>query len=375
MSILLTIIIFAFILGLLIFVHELGHFVVAKRAGMKVEEFGFGFPPRLFGIKKGETVYSLNLIPLGGFVKVLGEDPGAEGEDDPRSFSRQGFWPRLLVLLAGVLMNFVFAWFLFFLAFWVIGSPIEVGPGSSVPPGVKLSQEQLAIISVLPDTPAQEAGFRPGDAIVSVDGTAFSDIGELIDYNTSHAGSEVVYVLRRGGEELTRTVVPRVDYPEGSGPVGFAPALLAIGKFPFLAAIPASVVSLFERTGAILGAFGLLIANLFKSGQLAEGLAGPIGIAVLTRDFATLGVVYLVQFTAILSINLAIINALPFPALDGGRVLFLLIEKARGAKSVKWEHIANAVGFVLLIILMIVVTVKDISRYGEQFKNLFERLI
>lgn len=362
MSILFTIIIFIFILGLLIFVHELGHFIMAKRSGMKVEEFGFGFPPRLFGIKKGETVYSLNWIPLGGFVKILGEESGSPEAQDPHSFASKGFGKRFSVLISGVAMNFLLAGVLFFIGFWLVGTPIEVSSDEELPAGVSLSERQLTIVAVQPETPAEAVGFKPGDAILSVDGQKFDEIQTLIAYNKDKAGQEVLYELKRGDSVFTAAVVPRAEYPEGSGPVGFAPAIVAIGKYPLLQSLSASVSALFSRTGAILSAFGLVFRQLFADGKLIEGLAGPVGIAVLTRDFVELGLPYLVQFTAVLSINLTIINGLPFPALDGGRVLFLLIEKIRGVKSLKWEQIANAIGFTLLILLLIIVTFRDVSR-------------
>ena len=145
--------------------------------------------------------------------------------------------------------------------------------------------------------------------------------------------------------------------------------------YPPLAALGLSVVSLWAKISGILMAFGLLLKGLVSEGRLMEGLSGPVGIAVLTRDFTRLGLPYLTQFVAVLSINLAIINAFPFPALDGGRILFLIIEKIRGLKSVKWERIANAVGFMLLITLMVVITYRDIGRFSEQFKRLFENIL
>lgn len=368
--ILLTILVFVLILGLLIFVHEFGHFVMAKRAGMKVEEFGFGFPPRIFGIKRGETTYSINLIPLGGFVRILGEDGGSE---DPRSFGQGKFWPRFFVLLAGVIMNFILGWFLLFLAFWVIGAPVEVGQGIDMS-RAKLSNPQLQIIGVEPKSPADEAGFRPGDVILSVDGKKFENIEDLISHTKSRAGASVPYELKRGKEVFIRNATPRANPPAGSGPVGFAPAKIANATYPLFDALNYSWQSFAERCTGILLAFWLLIKGIFTTGKLIEGLSGPVGIAVLTRDFTRLGMVYLVQFAAVLSINLGIINAFPFPALDGGRVLFLIIEKIRGVKSIKWEKIANAVGFLLLMLLMVAITFRDVNRFSEQFKRLFERM-
>ena len=366
-----AIFIFIFILGLLIFVHELGHFVMAKRAGMKVEEFGFGFPPRMFGIKRGETIYSINWIPLGGFVKIVGEDGGPNA--DSRAFGNKSYGSRFLVLIAGVTMNFVLAWLLLFLGFAFVGAPVEIDETVDAS-RLKISEVQITVVGVQADSPADHAGFRPGDAILSIDGRKFENIQEMITYAADQAGETVVYELERGEEVIFRDVTPRENPPEGSGPVVFIPASIAIAKYPILDAFRLSFVSFFSRALAILSAFGLLLKGLFTSGRLIEGLSGPVGIAVLTQDFVRLGFVYLVQFAAILSLNLGVINAFPFPALDGGRVLFLAIERIRGVKSLKWEQLANVVGFVLLILLMVAVTFRDVDRFSDQFRRLFERI-
>lgn len=372
--ILLTILVFVLILGLLIFIHELGHFVVAKRAGMKVEEFGFGFPPRIFGIRRGETLYSINWIPLGGFVKILGEDGGSAAAEDPRAFGNKGFGPRFAVLVAGVAMNFLLGWFLLFLGFAVVGVPTEVTKDLNLYQA-KVSQAEIAIVAIEKNSPAETAGLKVGDVIVSVDKKKFENIEELINYTKSHAGSTVVYELKRGRKIFRLDITPRANPPPGGGAVGFAPAKIAVVTYPVFQAIGLSAQALFYKTVNILFAFSELLKNLLTSGKLIEGLSGPVGIAVLTRDFATLGLVYLVQFIATLSINLAVINGFPFPALDGGRVLFLLVEKIRGVKSVKWEQVANAIGFALLILLMVAVTFRDVDRFSEQFKRLFETLL
>lgn len=369
--ILLTILIFVFILGLLVFVHELGHFIVAKRAGMRVDEFGFGFPPRLFGFRRGETIYSLNLIPLGGFVKIAGEEGHS---DDPRAFANGTFGHRLGVLLAGVSMNFILGWFLLFLGFAVVGTPIELAEGANIG-NARLTEEKITIIAVEPNSPAEYSGFKHGDVILSVDSRKFTDIPEMIAYTKSRAGQKVTYELQRGDQTLLRDVNPRENPPVGSGPVGFAPAKIANATYPVPEALELSIKSFIGKTLGIFAAFGRLFQKLFSTGQVVEGLSGPVGIAVLTQDFFRLGLVYLVQFTAILTINLAIINAVPFPALDGGRVLFLIIEKFRGAKSLKVEQAANAIGFILLLLLMALVTFRDIGKFSDEFKRLFERIL
>ena len=182
--ILLSIAIFIFILGILVFVHELGHFIAARRAGMKVDEFGFGFPPRLFSFKKGETLYSVNMIPLGGFVKIVGEEGTSA---DPRAFANASFGHRLLTLLAGVLMNFVLGWVLLFLGFWVIGAPVDTQTANGLQ-SAKLHNEQVRVTGVIPDSSAEHAGFKPGDIIVSIDGNSFAMLQEIIDYNKGKMG-------------------------------------------------------------------------------------------------------------------------------------------------------------------------------------------
>ena len=369
--IILTILVFIFILGLLVFVHELGHFIIAKRARMKVEEFGFGFPPRLFGFKKGETTYSVNAIPLGGFVKILGE----EGvNDDPRAFANGTFGARLATLLAGVGMNFVLGWVLLLIGFAFVGVPVGIEQGADIG-NARISQAHLTVVAVQAGSPAERAGFKHGDAILAIDNVTFTDIESMIAYNQAHLGQTETYKLQRGREVIFRDVEPRVNPPPGSGPVGFEPAIIANATYPFGEALRLSLAAFMDKASAIFVAFGQLIRNLVGTGKLAEGLSGPVGIAVLTKDFATLGLIYLVQFTAILSINLGIINAMPFPALDGGRVLFLIIEKIRGAKSLKLESHANTIGFILLLVLMAAVTFNDIGRFSEQFKRLFERIL
>lgn len=367
-----AILVFIFILGLLIFVHEFGHFVMAKRAGMRVEEFGFGFPPRMFGVRRGETIYSINWIPLGGFVKITGEDGGPN--EDPKAFVNKKFWPRFSTLLAGVVMNFILGWFLLFLGFAAIGTPADVTDPSLLG-NAKIRDRQLTIVAVEKNSPAEYAGFKHGDQIVSINGQTFSSIPEMIEYTTARAGQNVVYEIKRGDAIHKLDITPRENPPVGSGPVGFAPAYIGKVTYPVPEAFSLSVASFWQKATGILRAFGTLISQLFTSGTLIEGLSGPVGIAVLTRDFTRLGFAYLVQFAAILSINLGVINAFPFPALDGGRVLFLVIEKIRRRRSMKIEQIANTVGFVLLILLMVAITYSDIGKYSEPFKRLFEGIL
>jgi regulator of sigma E protease len=367
----LTIIIFIAILGLLVFVHELGHFIMAKRAGMRVDEFGFGFPPRLFGVKKGGTLYSINLIPLGGFVKIAGED-GTQN-DSPENFGNKTFWQRFNVLIAGVTMNIILAWALISLG-TVIGLPTVISEGEQLSKSAKVQASSVGILQTAPDSPATGAGLRPGDVIVSINGQEVKSISEAQEITTGNAGVENVYVIRRGSETFETNIVPRVNPPEGEGAIGIALGEIARVSYPWYEAPWRGLVTTVNLTWYTLSAFGGLIAAAFQGENVGAALSGPVGIAVLTRDVAQLGLIYLLQFTAVLSINLAIINIIPFPALDGGRILFLIVEKLRGKKmNERAEGWANAVGFLLLLLLMLGVTIHDFGKFSiiEKIKNLF----
>lgn len=369
-----TAIVFIIILGALIFVHELGHFMVARRNGVKADEFGFGFPPRMAGFVKDEktgkyrfvwgnkeiqsknTVYSINWIPLGGFVKIKGENGGEIEESD--SFASKKAWPRIKILAAGVVMNFIFAWFLISLALW-IGAPEAVENKDANLPGAKIQ-----ITEVRPDSPAQKAGIQIGDEILkSSDRENFASVSDLQDYIGMNGEKEISLEIRRGNEILPIKVVPVESATEGKGMIGVGLAQTAIVAYPFFEAIWKGAVTTYEITVLILAALGGIIVSLFAGNGVGADVSGPIGIAILTKQVATLGFVYILQFAALLSINLGIINALPIPALDGGRILFILIEKIKGSPiSHKTEHLFHTIGFMLLILLMILVTLRDVVK-------------
>lgn len=352
-----TIIIFILILGVLIFVHELGHFLVARRNGIKAEEFGFGFPPRIFGIKKGDTLYSLNWIPLGGFVKIKGED----GENkDTDSFASKSAWTRTKVLAAGVLMNFALAWFLISICL-ILGVPEPVPEGETRP------DAKIQISEVLAGTPAEQMGLKIGDEIsreqkLLSGGTAeIKNIKDFQDYINASKGKEISIQVQRGDEPLKLKGTPRIDYPENQGALGIAMAETATYQYPWYQAFWKGFLILLDLILAMLGALYGIIKSLLLGRSVGVEVAGPVGIAILTKQATELGLVYVLQFVAILSINLGIINALPFPALDGGRILFIIIEKIkRSPVSQKTEQAFHAIGFALLIALMIAVTFRDI---------------
>ena len=370
--ILLAILVFIVILGILVFVHELGHFIMAKRAGMRVEEFGFGFPPRLFGIKKGETLYSINWIPLGGFVKIVGED-GSEVQD-PESFGHKSFWQRFGVLIAGVTMNAILAWVLISIGMGV-GLPTVLSEGEQLPSSAHVKNQTVGILEVQAKTPAAEAGLKPGDSILKINGEPVSSISDAQAKTASDAGKSTTYTIQRGSDVFDKKITPRVNPPEGEGALGIALGSVAYVSYPWYQAPIRGAVATFNLIVLTLTTFGALIGQFLQGHSVGAVLSGPVGIAVLTKDVTALGFIYVLQFTAILSINLAIINAVPFPALDGGRILFLIIEKLRGRKLPhQAEQWANTIGFVLLLLLMVAVTVKDVGHYSTQFKDLFKRI-
>ena len=377
---LLTIIIFLVILSLLVFVHELGHFVIAKRSGMGVHEFGFGFPPRLVGLQKLEgkwrvvwrkqasspdaTIYSVNMIPLGGFVKIMGEDN--DSASDPRSFTNKSFGARFFTLSAGVLMNVLAAWVIFSIGF-MIGLPVALNELSEVPKGAEFEDQQILIGQVKPGSPAEQAGVADGDIIVSVDGQTINTVPDLQVYIKAHQGQTISFQLQRLNETKTIEVTVPSDRDPAQGIVGIGLGYYGTLNFGPLGAVwQGAQTTVMQLKAIFTGLF-----SVFTTREGLKGVGGPVKIAQLTGQVADLGILPLLQFTAFLSLNLAILNSLPFPALDGGRMLFLIIEKIRGKpNNQSVEQYANAIGFMLLLLLMAVVTLRDLSQL-ETIKNLF----
>ncbi len=375
--ILITIIAFMVILGLLVFVHELGHFIVAKKSGMQVDEFGFGFPPRLFGIKRGETLYSINAIPLGGFVKIVGEDGGESANAEvpnEKLFGNKPAWQRFLVLIAGVTMNVILAWVLISIGMG-IGLPTVVGEGEPLPAHAKLRDVSVGILEIAPGTPAESAGLKMGDFIIQIDNQDITSIEQAQQVTKERAGQPTAYTIKHGKEVEMKMITPRANPPEGEGPLGIALGSVGFVSYPWYLAPIKGLVTTINLLVLTVTAFVGVIGGLFQGHNVGAALSGPVGIAVLTRDVTELGMIYLLQFTAVLSINLAILNVMPFPALDGGRILFLVIEKIRRKKlPAQAEQWANSIGFMLLILLMVFVTVKDVTKYSEGFKRLFSHI-
>ena len=359
----LTVIIFIVVLSVLIFVHELGHFVMAKRAGMKVEEFGFGFPPRLAGFRRGETVYSLNWIPFGGFVKIYGED--GEDRNESRSFSSKSFGSRLKVILAGVVMNFLLATLLL-MGGNILGLRIGIFDDATA---LVAQDKKIQIISVAGDSPAEGAGLRVLDELVgfSLSGqaiTAVADPEGVQKFVLAHPGQTIRVHVRRGSQELIKTVQLRENPPAGQGPLGISMALTGVVSYPWYESVWRGVRDAVNLTVNTVIGYGMLLKDLFMNGELPADVAGPIGIATLTGQAARVGFNYLLQFIAMISVNLAVLNAVPFPALDGGRALMLIIEKIKGSPlNRRVERAINTLGFLALLLLMAFITVRDIGKF------------
>ena len=359
----LTIIVFILIFGLIVFVHELGHFVMAKRAGIRIDEFAFGFPPRIFGIKIGETVYSLNLLPLGGFVKIYGED-GKKKDDinKQRAFYSKPLGTRAKIIVAGVVMNFILAAFLLGIGNWV-GLPSVIEDDEL---GI-LKDPRVQVVQVALNSPADHAEIKMGDTITELrigqQELKIQHISQMQAFIQQHKGEEAIFVIQRGDEVLEKKLVLRSEYPIDQGPSGVALTRTAIVSYPWYQAFFRGVVTAVSLTWFIIASLGGILWSLITTGKLGVEIAGPVGIFNLTGQATQLGFIYVLQLTVILNINLAIINIFPFPALDGGRLLFLGIEKLKGSPiNQKIEAYANTIGIALLITLMVAVTWRDIIR-------------
>lgn len=339
------------ILFILILIHEWGHFASARKVGITVEEFGFGLPPRLVGWTRNGVVYSINALPIGGFVRMLGED---RSSDDPNSFNQKKPWQRAFVTVAGAGMNFLFAALLLIV--------ISVGYGRPTPTG------QAEITNVLAGSPAAEAGWRPGDIVVSVGDTPISDYRELSSLINAHRGGSVSVVVQRDGRQITTTVSPRREPPAGQGATGvmIGPKLEYVPQ-SLWEAIPAGFVNAWRVSWMMLQGFGVMIEGLFNPGVNVGPVAGPIGMGQFVGEAVNQSPlplwVTLTNLTALLSLNLFLVNLLPLPALDGGRLLFILVEIIRGRRiNPNREGMVHLVGLVVLLMLIMVISVFDIGR-------------
>jgi regulator of sigma E protease len=345
MTILISIVAFLGIIVVLILAHELGHFITAKACGVRVDEFGLGFPPRILSVRRGETLYSLNAIPLGGFVKMAGE----EDPKVPGSLASKSIGTRLLVLSAGSLMNALLPLLLFSIAFMI-------------PHNVVI--DEVFVEEVAPNSPAAMAGIESGDIIISINGRTVNNIIDLSRYIQLNLGNEITILVKHSdstNEEIQ--VIPRWKPPEGQGAIGILSSMsnptIVSQHYPFWEAIPMGVKECIETF--VLFKNGIISMII---GAIPVELTGPVGIAQITGEVAKAGISPLLQFAAFFSINLAIINIFPLPALDGGRIMFVLLEWVRRGKRIspKTEGLIHAIGFILLMAAILAITYQDIIR-------------
>ena len=369
-------IIFLIVLSVLVLIHELGHFLAARIFGVKAEEFGYGFPPRLAGIVRDHgkwkivkhddqrsyknTIWSLNWLPLGGFVRIKGE--GTEDVmDDPDSFHVKPIWQRIVILAAGVSMNWLLA-FALFSAIFLIGVPTIL---EGVPKEAVIQNRTVSITDVLSGSPAEKAGLQPGDKVLSVAGTAPENFDQARTDISYQGDKSFAIDYERNGKKTEVTLQPTFIKEINKSGIGVGLADVGIVHFSPLQAFWYAGSAVGSYTKEIIFSFGTLLKDLVSLKKVSEDVSGPIGIAVITGQIAKQGIIPLLQFMAILSINLAVINFLPIPALDGGRVLFLIIEKIRHkAMARKLEATIHQIAFISLIIIILLVTIRDIGHYG-----------
>lgn len=371
-----SIIIFIATLLTLVLIHELGHFLFAKKFGIKVEEFGFGIPPKVWGKKFGETLVSINWLPLGGFVRLLGEDEVNKNIlANPRSFAHKKVWERIMVVFAGVLMNFILAWIIFYISLGFAGFkfqlPLLVDHKFL---GVEQTNENFVVITnVSKDSPAEAANLKTGEQIISINGESVNASGDFIAKTKSQAGKEIkLTVLDSDKQTREVQITPRENPPVGQGPLGIALTSVALANMEYKSPLqkvfagPLHSINLAIYSGKVIGK---LIGQSFAKRTLepiSSSVSGPVGIGILANDILTKAsnpaLAYL-DFMGLLSLNLAVINLLPIPAMDGGRLFFLLVEaitrKRVHAEIEKWVH---TIGMVFLLCLAVLITFSDVRK-------------
>lgn len=364
----LAILIFIVILSLLVMIHEFGHFVMAKRGGIGVEEFGFGLPPRAWGKKIGETIYSINWLPFGGFVRLVGEDPLDKSRDSANSFYVKSLKRRIAVVLAGVFMNFVLAIVIFYIILFALGFkvslPLYFGHNFSF-----VNQSKQVVLYPLADSVASDAGIKAGDAVIEAGGVPIKSTEDLQKIIRSSQDKEVAFSLKSLIDNQSRQVVITPKYNDSLK----APAIgVGIDEFVELnyQTLPQKIFAGFSHSYNLTNySFRYLgrvisysIAHRDISG-VSQNVSGPVGIAQITAQAVAFGPISVLQIVGLLSLNLAIMNVLPIPALDGGRFFFLVVEAVTRRKVYpaveKWTH---TIGFALLIGLILLITYSDILK-------------
>lgn len=353
-----TLLVFLVILGILVFVHEFGHFIVAKKLGVGVEEFAFGFRPRLWAKKVGETTYALNLIPLGGYVRLFGEQ---EGEIGPRSFKGKGIKDRFLIFVAGSMMNLILAWFVLTILFAAGFNPLLAGVGNN--PFVT-GLQKVKITEVSANSPAAQIGLKKEDVILSLNGEKIATDQEFVVKTNQHRGEEVNLKIERDGVTQELKVTPRQKPPIGEGAIGVTIQGYGNVKSSIIAAPAAAVY----ETGHIIVqsavGFGNFVRDLIIRQRVSEDVTGIVGVGELTGYARRLGIGYLAQLLVIISASLAVINLMPILPLDGGHVAALIYEKVvRRPLSEKQFSVFWTAGFALVLLFFVVVTYKDFIRF------------
>lgn len=349
---LLTVIVFILILSVLVLVHEFGHFIAAKKFGIYVEEFGIGLPPRLFGIKKGETIYSINYLPFGGFVKLYGEE-GAESDKKNkiaknRAFYTRPVWQRIVVIAAGVVMNFL-------LAIIVISYIFTQG--------VMIPTDRVHIEKIVENSPAEAAGLAAGDIVTDIENIKITKTEDLISATKKYLNQSVSILVIREGQELEFKITPRKEYPADQGPMGVLISNFEEKKYSLREAPVRGLQESVVLSWQLFKGIGQTLWKLVTFQSVSKDVAGPIGIAQMTGDAIKFGRNAVLEMLGLLSLNLAIINILPFPALDGGRLFFVVIEGITGKRiKTNWERYIHQTGMVILLFLILLVTINDLVR-------------
>jgi regulator of sigma E protease len=352
----LTFFTFILVLSVLVLVHEAGHFFAARRFGIRVEEFGLGFPPKIAGKRIGKTLFTLNLIPFGGFVRLYGEN--GQEKNDPESFAAQPMLKRAVVLAAGVIMNLVLA-FVVFSAGFSFGLPAAL---DNVPAGGRIRDQQLSVAEVSVDSPAAQAGLQRGDAVLAVGGRRPATIEDL--HTAASTAQATTFTIEREKKEIELTATPTAS---ADGTLRFGVQVVPVGvvSYPIHLAVVQGASLTVRAVGQIVTSLGDFAGDLVRHQKISQDVSGPVGIAVLTGQVVALGWPYLFQFVALLSLSLAVMNVLPIPALDGGRLAFLVIERFRRKPiDQRTEQLVHAFGFYILLALILVISVRDVQRFA-----------
>lgn len=364
-----SIIIFIIILSILVMLHELGHFIAAKRAGIGVEEFGFGLPPRAWGRKVGETIYSINWLPFGGFVRLVGEDPTDKRKDAKNSFYTKSLWQRTQVVVAGVFMNFVLAFVIFYVVVFALGFKVSLPQIVEHQFKFVNQSKQVLVADIAPNSAADAAGIAMGDSIIAVNSQNISTIEDLQKIIRVNENKQVSLVLENPVNNKTRTVFVTPKYSdEVKAPViGVSLGELAVLNYDTpVQKIFSGFIHSYNTVVYSGKIFGQLIGYSVTERDITpvqEGVSGPVGIAQITGQAVALGPLSVLQLMGLLSLNLAVINVLPIPALDGGRFFFIIVEAITRRKIhptfEKWTH---TIGFAVLLALIVLVTFNDIAK-------------